>query len=75
MEVTWDNIMKMPSESILEKILEYCEEHNLDISEVLDLFDTKEYKALLYTDCVEHFVIKDTELKKILDARLDEWED
>jgi hypothetical protein len=75
MEVTWDNIMKMPSESILEKILEYCEEYNLDISEVLDLFDTKEYKALLYTDCVEHFVIKDEELKKILDARLDEWED
>jgi hypothetical protein len=74
MTVTWEKIMSMPSESIIEKVLEYCEEEDLDISEILDLFDSKEYKALLYTDCVEHHVIKDEELKKILDSRLTEWE-
>ncbi len=74
-DITWDNILKMPSKSILEKILEFCEEFDYDISEVLDLFDTKEYKALLYTDCVETHVIRDPELKKILDSRLDVWEE
>ncbi len=73
-EITWDKIMKMPSESVIEKILEFCEEYNLDISEVLHLFDTKEYKELLYTDCVVNYVIKDPELKQILDSRLDSWD-
>jgi hypothetical protein len=69
--ITWDNILKMPSKSILEKVLEFCEEFDYDISEVLDVFDNKELRALLYTDCVEHHVIKDPELKKILDSRLE----
>jgi len=74
MDRTWNEILEMPSESLLEKILEYCEEYNLDISEILDVFDDKNKKALLYTDCVENHNIKDEELKKILDSRLENWE-
>ncbi len=74
-DITWEKIMSMPSESIIEKILEFCEEHYLDISEVLHIFETKEYKELLYTDCVLNSVIKDKELKKILDSRLVSWDE
>jgi len=74
-DITWENIMLMPSESIVEKVLEFCTEFDYDISEVLDIFDTKEYKELLYVSAVEHFVIKDDELKKILDQRLTDWDD
>ena len=74
-EITWDKIMEMPSESIVEKVLEFCEEYDLDISEVLHLFETKEYKELLYVSAVENLVIKDQELKKILDSRLVSWEE
>jgi len=73
-EITIDKIMEMPSESLLEKVLEFCEEHDLDVSEVLHLFDNKETKEMLYVSCVEHHVIKDEELKKILDKRLNEWD-
>jgi len=74
-DITFENIMRMTSSSISEKIKEFCEEYNYDISEVFDIFENKEYKALLYTDCVEHHVIKDEELKRILDQRLEsDWE-
>jgi hypothetical protein len=73
--ITWENILNMPSDSIVEKVLEFCEEHDYDISEVLEIFDIKEYKEILYVSCVEHHVIQDNELKKILDQRLNEWDE
>ena len=74
-DITWENIMKMPSESVVEKVLEFIEEYDYDISEVLDVFDTKEYKELLYVSAVEHHVIQDEELKKILNLRLTAWDE
>jgi len=72
--ITIDEIMKMPSESLVEKVLEFCEEYNLDISEILHLFEDKKMKELLYVSAVENNVIKDEEMKKILNERLQEWE-
>ena len=74
-KITMENVMSMPSEHLIEKILEFCEEFDYDISEVLDLFDNKENKELLYISCVESGVIRDPEMKKILQARLDVWEE
>jgi uncharacterized membrane protein YoaT (DUF817 family) len=74
MNITIENILSMPSESIASKVIEFCEEYDYDISEVLEVFDDKKIKELLYTDSVTHHFIKDDELKKILDKRLDTWE-
>ena len=74
----WQEILEMPSETILEKVLEYCEEYNKDISEVLDLFDDKNKKAEFYAELVWTGNIRDPEFKAILEKRieneLDEWE-
>jgi hypothetical protein len=68
----------MPSETILEKVLEYCEEYDKDISEILDIFDDKNKKAEFYAELVMEGNIKDPEFKAILEKRieneLDEWE-
>jgi len=73
-EITIENILSMPSDSIVSKVIEFCEEYDYDISEVLEVFDDKKIKELLYTDSVTHNFIKDDELKEILDKRLDSWE-
>ena len=74
-QITFENIMAMPSEGITEKVLEFCEEFGYDISEVLEVFDNKENKELLYLSCVENNVIQDPEMKQILDARLEVWDE
>jgi hypothetical protein len=74
MNITIENILSMPSESIVSKVIEFCEEYDYDISEVLEVFDDKKIKELLYTDCVTHNFIKDDELKEVLEKRLDSWE-
>ena len=73
--ITLENIMMMPSKHLIEKVLEFCEEYDYDISEVIEVFDNKENKELLYISCVESGVIRDPEMKKILEARMEIWEE
>jgi hypothetical protein len=66
-----NDILKMPSESLFDKIMEYSEEYDIDVTYIAELFEkNKEYKELLYTSCVENGIIKDDEFKKILESRL-----
>ena len=70
-EITLDQILEMPSESLLEKILEFSEEYNVDVSYIAEVFEkNKEWKALLYSDCVETGVINDPAFKEMLESRI-----
>jgi len=71
-EELFNEIMEMPSDSLIQKILEYSEETNIDITYLAEVFEkNKEYKEMLYVSCVEHNIIKDKEMKDILKKRLD----
>ena len=72
-DITWENILRMPSDTILEKVLEFCEEFDYDISEVLDVFDDKTIKAEFYAELVMKGVISDPEFKEVLEKRLNDW--
>jgi len=75
-DIKIEDIMEMPSESLVEKFVEYSEEYNIDITYLADLFDNnKALKEMLYSDCVINNVIKDEPLKKILEEKIkDDWE-
>jgi hypothetical protein len=70
---TLNDILAMPSESLLDKILEYAEEYEIDVSDIAELFEkNKEYKELLYVSLVENHVIIDKEMKELLEKRIQE---
>jgi hypothetical protein len=74
-DIKIDDILEMPSESLLEKMLEYSEMYDIDVTYLAELFEgNKVLKETLYSDCVLHNVIKDDELKEILDNRIQSQE-
>ena len=55
-----NKIFEMSGVSLSEKILDYCETYDQDPQEVGDLLEeSKDFKKLLYRDCVENNIIKD----------------
>ena len=59
-----DKILKTPGDTLLEKILSYCEINNLNPQEIGDnLSDHEQFKNELWFDCVKNNIIQDEELK------------
>ncbi len=72
----FNDISKMEGNSLLEKILDYCETFNKDVQEIGDILEeNKEFKQLLYDDCVNNNIINDPKYKKILNRteNIEEW--
>ena len=58
-----NNISSMDGDSIVEKILDYCETHDKDPQELGDILnDSDDFKQMLYRDCVKHNIIKDEDM-------------
>lgn len=71
-----NDISEFPEESLLEKMLSYCEMNDLDPQELGDMFaENDQFKRKLWINCVENYQIKDTLLQdKIASVEdLDEW--
>ena len=63
-----NRISDMAGESLTEKILDYCETYDKDPKEIGDLLEeSKDFKELLYRDCVKNNIIKDDDLEVFLD--------
>ena len=63
-------------DTLLEKIVSYCEKNNFDIQEFGDLLSESEiFKKHLWIDCVRHNIIKDEPLQDKLNETEDfeEW--
>lgn len=72
----FNDISKMSGASLVEKILDYCETYDKDPQEVGDfLEDNKEFKKLLYDDCVNNNIIKNSKYKELLNRteHIEEW--
>ncbi len=64
---TLNKIFEMSGNSLVEKILDYCETYDVDPQEMGDLLEeSKDFRELLYKDCVENNIIVD----EVLDKRL-----
>ena len=62
-----DEIDKLPGDSLLEKILSYCEENDIDPKEIGDMLsDSEQFKRILWIDAVGNNQIKDELLKNKL---------
>ena len=67
-----NKITEMTGNSLLEKILDYCETYNVDIQEVGDkIAKFEEFKNLLYKDCVKHHIINDPKFQ--FGEDIEEW--
>ena len=71
-----NKIFNMTGTSLAEKILDYCETYNVDPQEIGDMLEeSKDFKKLLYKDCVENNIIKDDQYFEHLHETqvIDEW--
>jgi len=67
-----NDISNMYGDSLSEKILDYCETNNKDPKEIGDLLEeSKDFKKLLYHDCVKNNIIKDEDLETFLNKTED----
>jgi hypothetical protein len=65
-------IYKMEGNTLLEKIMDYCETYDQDPQEVGEfLEEIKEFKNLLLKDCVKNNIIRDSTVK--LKDDIDVW--
>jgi hypothetical protein len=66
----------MSGDNLLEKMVDFCLTFNIDERELGDILETsKEFKLMLYKDCVQSNIIQDEYLKKQLERseKLEEW--
>ena len=69
-----NEIYKMEGNSLIEKILDYCETFDIDVKEIGDLLEESEnFKNILYRDCVLNNIIKDKEMRKHLNKKNLKW--
>ena len=74
--ILFNDISRMNGGSLLEKILDYCETYNRDILEIADILsDSKEFKEMFYEDCVKNNIIRNPQLKSMMERTevIDEW--
>ncbi len=72
----FNNIGKMHGNSLLEKILDYCDTYDEDVQEIGDILESnKNFKEILYDDCVNSNIIRDPKYKKIINRveKIEEW--
>jgi hypothetical protein len=59
-----NKISLMHGDSLLEKILDYCETFDKDPKEIGDFLQESEaFKDILYKDCIKNNIIKDSSVK------------
>jgi hypothetical protein len=69
---TLNQINSLPGNSLLERMLSYCEENDIDPKELGDMFEeSDQFKRVLWIDAVENNQIQDAPLK----AKLNETQD
>ena len=72
-----NQIQEFEGETILDKILSYCEKYDKEIQEIGDILSENEiFKKTLWIDCVKNNTIQDEWCKNKLDniEKFDEWE-
>jgi len=72
----FNKISSMSGESLVEKILDYCETYNKDPQEIGDFLEgNKEFKKILYDDCITNNIIKNPEYKQFIERteEIEEW--
>jgi len=72
----FNEISSMSGENLVEKILDYCETYDKDPQEVGDfLEENKEFKKILYDDCISNNIIKNPEYKQSIERTegIEEW--
>jgi len=71
-----DEVNAFFGDSLSQKMVNYCEYHNIDPQELGDfLSEDKQFKKIIYFDAVKHNEIKDEYLKEQLNSTtdLEEW--
>jgi hypothetical protein len=71
-----NEIQQLPENSLIEKILSWCEETNTDPKELGDyLEENEQFKRMLWLNAVEHNQIRDVQLKDRWKQmnELDDW--
>ena len=70
-----NEINSYPEYSLLEKVISYCEENDIDVNDIEDILKQSEhFRTVFYIDCVEKNHIRDLGLKKKLRETIDEDE-
>ena len=70
-----NDINSYPEYSLLEKVISYCEENEIDVNDIQDILKQSEhFRTVFYIDCVEKNHIRDLGLKRKLTETIDEDE-
>ena len=71
-----NNIYLVQEDNLMDKILTYCEQNEMNIQEIGDILsDSEQFKNTLWIDCVNNNTIKDPFLKDKQNSlhHIDEW--
>ena len=67
-----NDIYKVEGDSLLDRIIGYCEKSDLDVREIGDLIsDNDELKRKIWLDCVKHNIIMDLGAERLLNQTED----
>jgi len=72
----YNDIMATPGDTILDKIIGYCELRKVDFQEIGDIISSNnEFRKMLYNDCVQNNIIRDDDMKTMMKQSeiLNEW--
>ena len=71
-----NEIEKIPEDTLIQKIVSYCEQTDTDIQEIGDVLETsKQFKRMLWLNAVKNNEINDPLLKETWESTqdLDDW--
>ena len=71
-----NEIQSLPGDSLIERMLSWCEENTYDPMELGEMFSSsKQFKRVLWIDAVEHNQVQDNQVKDLLHEtkELDVW--
>jgi hypothetical protein len=69
-----NEIHKIEGDSLLEKILSYCEIHEINPQELGDIIsDIDQFKEDIWLDCVKNNIVQDDTIKHKLNKEMEEW--
>ena len=71
-----NEINKIPGDSLIERIISYCEENDLEPQDIGDsLGESEQFKRVLWIDAVDNNQIHDIKLKELLNSteEIDDW--
>ena len=69
-----NEIHKIEGDSLLEKILSYCEINEINPQELGDIIsDIDQFKEDIWLDCVKNNIVQDDTIKHKLNKEMEEW--